>query len=161
MEHLDKTDIQLIKLLQENARYSLKMLSEKVNLSTPAVSTRIDKLQTMGIIKGYTAIVDQLKLGFIITAFINLEVPPKGKPEFYEYIETCPNVLECNCVTGNYSMLIKVAFKNTIELDTFIGILQKNTAEELRTSFHMIFPGPEKKHSIGRICSHNSYSNMV
>ena len=125
MEHLDKTDIQLIKLLQENARYSLKMLSEKVNLSTPAVSTRIDKLQTMGIIKGYTAIVDQLKLGFIITAFINLEVPPKGKPEFYEYIETCPNVLECNCVTGNYSMLIKVAYKNTIELDTFIGILQK------------------------------------
>ena len=125
MEQLDKTDIQLIKLLQENARYSLKLLSEKVNLSTPAVSTRIDKLQSMGIIKGYTAIVDQLKLGFIITAFINLEVAPKGKPEFYEYIETCPNVLECNCVTGNYSMLIKVAFRNTIELDSFIGILQK------------------------------------
>lgn len=125
MEQLDKTDIQLIKLLQENARYSLKLLSEKVNLSTPAVSTRIDKLQSMGIIKGYTAVVDLLKLGFIITAFINLEVPPKGKPEFYEYIETNPNVLECNCVTGNYSMLIKVAFKNTIELDSFIGVLQK------------------------------------
>lgn len=125
MEQLDQIDIKLIKLLQENARYSLKSLAEKVNLSTPAVSWRIEKLQDLGIIQGYTAIIDQFKLGFNITAFINLEVPPTGKEVFYSFIETCPNVLECNCVTGNYSMLIKVAFKTTMELDGFIGVLQK------------------------------------
>ncbi len=125
MEQLDRTDIKLIKLLQENARYSLKYLAEKVELSTPAVSSRIEKLQNSGVIKGYSARIDQYKLGFNITAFINLEVPPTGKPDFYQYIDTCPNVLECNCVTGSYSMLIKVAFRTTMELDGFIGFLQK------------------------------------
>lgn len=61
----------------------------------------------------------------MITAFINLEVEPVQKAEFYPFVQNCPNVLECNCVTGNYSMLIKVAFKNTEELDAFIGRIQE------------------------------------
>ena len=42
-----------------------------------------------------------------------------------DFIEKIPNVIECNCVTGTYSMLMKVAFPSTIELETFIGRLQK------------------------------------
>jgi Lrp/AsnC family leucine-responsive transcriptional regulator len=50
---------------------------------------------------------------------------PVLKSEFYPFIKNCPNVIECNCVTGMYSMLIKVAFPSTMELDMFIGKLQK------------------------------------
>lgn len=78
MDKLDRTDIKLIKLLQDNARYSLKYLAEQVCLSTPAVSSRIDKLEKNGYIKGYTAVIDRNALGFSITAFINLEVPPEA-----------------------------------------------------------------------------------
>ena len=63
-------------------------------------------------------------LGYHIKAFINLEVAPKDKKEFYPYIENWPNVIECNCVTGDYSMLLEVQFKSTDELDQFIGELQ-------------------------------------
>ena len=122
---MDKVDIKLIKLLQENARYPLKHLAEQVFLSPPAVSARIEKLEQSGVITGYGASVDKLKLGYNITAFINLEVSPKEKDEFYPFIKACPNVLECNCVTGKYSMLIKVAYHTTMELDAFIGQLQK------------------------------------
>lgn len=122
---MDEIDLKLIKLLQENARYSLKHLAEAVFLSTPAVSARILKLEEAGIITGYSVNVDPTKFGYNIKAFINLEMSPKQKPEFYPFIEACPNVLECNCVTGNYSMLIKVAYHTTVELDTFIGELQK------------------------------------
>ena len=122
---MDKIDLKLLSLLQENARYPLKHLAEEVFLSSPAVSTRIDRLEKQGIIKGYTAVVDPLKLGYHVTAFINLEMHPSQKPSFYPFIEACPNVLECNCVTGQYSMLIKVAFRSTVELETFIGQLQK------------------------------------
>ena len=117
---MDKVDIKLIKLLQENARYPLKHLAEQVFLSPPAVSARIEKLEQAGIITGYGASVDKLKLGYNITAFINLEVSPREKDEFYPFIKACPNVLECNCVTGKYSMLIKVAYHTTMELDAFI-----------------------------------------
>lgn len=122
---MDKIDLKIIRLLQENARYPLKHLAEQVYLSTPAVSSRIEKLEEAGVIQGYSVKVNKLKLGFNITAFINLEVAPKEKSVFYPFISTCPNVLECNCVTGKYSMLLKVAFHTTMELDSFIGKLQK------------------------------------
>lgn len=122
---MDKIDVKLLALLQQNARYSLKQLAEHVFLSSPAVSSRIERLEKEGYITGYQAQVDEQKLGYHITAFINLEMTPKLKETFYPFISSCPNVLECNCVTGNYSMLIKVAFPSTQELDTFIGQLQK------------------------------------
>lgn len=78
-----------------------------------------------GIISGYHALVDPIKLGYHIIAFINLNVMPEDKPKFYDYAKDIPNVLECSCVTGEYSMLMKVAFQSTMELDIFIGQLQK------------------------------------
>ncbi|MDD3224559.1 MAG: Lrp/AsnC family transcriptional regulator [Clostridium sp.] len=122
---MDKIDLKLIELLQKNARYSLKYLAKEVFLSTPAVSSRILKLEEAEIITGYSAKVDPLKLGYNIKAFVNLEMSPRKKPEFYPFIEQCPNVLECNCVTGKYSMIITVAYHTTLELDALIGELQK------------------------------------
>lgn len=122
---MDRIDKKILSLLQQNARYPLKHLASKVFLSSPAVSTRIERMEKSGIITGYHASVDPIQLGYHITAFINMALDPKEKENFYPFVEDCPNVLECNCVTGQYSMLLKVAFPSTMELDTFIGHLQK------------------------------------
>ena len=135
---MDKIDSMLISLLQKNARTPLKVLASKVYLSAPAVSSRIDKLDKQGVILGYNAEIAKQKLGYHITAFINLELSANQKPEFYPFITKCPNVLECNCVTGNYSMLIKVAFMSTQELDNFIGELQRFG----KTSTQIVFSTP-------------------
>ncbi|MCD8019451.1 MAG: Lrp/AsnC family transcriptional regulator [Clostridiales bacterium] len=132
---MDKIDKKIIALLQENARYPLKLLAQKVFLSSPAVSTRIERLEKNGIITGYHATVDPVMLGYHITAFINLTLDPKQKDEFYPYVTECPNVLECNCVTGLYSIMLKVAFPSTMELDTFIGHLQKYGNTETQIVF--------------------------
>ena len=131
--NLDKIDKRIIELLQENARYPLKYLASEVFLSSPAVSSRIERLEKSGIIKGYHATIDPISLGYHITAFINLSLDPKQKPEFYPFISACPNVLECDCVTGNFSMHMKVCFPSTQELDTFIGQLQQfgNTERDI------------------------------
>jgi len=121
---MDAIDVKILTLLQENARYPLKYLAEKVYLSSPAVSARIERLEKQGIISGYHVSLNPIVLGYHITAFINLTLEPKQKPDFYPFIESCPNVLECNCVTGAYSMMIKVCFPSTQELDGFIGQLQ-------------------------------------
>ena len=122
---MDQIDKQLLITLQENARVPLKQLAEKVFLSSPAAAARIARLEKEGIIKGYHMEVDWFKLGYHITAFINLEVAPEQKKDFYPFIKAYPNVMECNCVTGNYSMLIKVCFRNTMNLDAFIGDIQR------------------------------------
>ena len=122
---MDDIDRKILKLLQANARMSLKTIAEKTFLSSPAVSARIERLEKDGIIAGYHAFVDPMKLGYHILAFINLDVVPEDKPKFYAYANDVPNVLECNCVTGEYSMLMKVAFQSTMDLDIFIGQLEK------------------------------------
>ena len=122
---MDNIDKKILHLLQHNARTPLKYLANKVFLSSPAVSARIDRLEKAGVITGYHAGINPEALGYHITAFIHMALDPKQKPTFYPFIDACPNVLECNCVTGAYSMLMKVCFPSTMELDSFIGQLQR------------------------------------
>ena len=90
---LDKIDLKLMSLLQENARYSLKQLAQEVFLSSPAVSARLEQLEQAGYIVGYTAKIDPIKMGYHITAFINLEMSPDMKSTFYPFAEACPNAV--------------------------------------------------------------------
>lgn len=137
---MDHSDRKILSLLQENARYPLKKLAQSVFLSSPAVSTRLEKLENSGIITGYHASVDAAKLGYPITAFIQLTLEPKLKSSFYPFITNCPNVLECNCITGYYSILIKVAFESTSDLDVFIGKLQDYGSTETQIVFSTVVP---------------------
>lgn len=114
----------ILGILQKDARIPIKEIAKEVFLSSPAVSARIEKLEKDGIITGYQAKVDLVKMGYYVTAYINLAMQPSLKPKFYKFVESVPNVLECSCVTGEYSMHIKTAFHTTQELDTFIGHLQ-------------------------------------
>ena len=136
---MDDIDRKILKLLQENARTSLKTIAEKTFLSSPAVSSRIERMEREGIILGYEAQVDPIKLGYHILAFINLNVLPEDKPKFYAYANGVPNILECSCVTGEYSMLMKVAFPSTRELDIFVGQLQTygKTSTQIIFSTHV------------------------
>ena len=122
---MDNVDRRILTLLQENARTPLKVIAEQVFLSSPAVRARIERLEQGGFIMGSQAQVSSMQMGYQIKAFINLELEPAQKPEFYPYIESCPNVMECCCVTGDYSMLIKVCFHTTQELDHFINELHR------------------------------------
>ena len=141
---MDSIDLKLIGLLQENARMSLKQLAEQVFLSSPAVSARIERLESAGYILGYQAQLSCAAMGYQIKAFINLEIEPSQKPEFYPYIESCPNVMECDCVTGDYSMFIKVCFHTTQELDQFINQLHRFG----RTRTQIVFSTPVEHRGI-------------
>lgn len=141
---MDSIDRKILHLLQNNARTPLKYLASKVFLSSPAVSARIDRLEKSGIITGYHAEINHEALGYHITAFIHMALDPKQKPIFYPFIDACPNVLECNCVTGAYSMLMKVCFPSTMELDSFIGQLQKFG----NTETQIVFSNPVRTRGI-------------
>ncbi|MCQ2440451.1 MAG: Lrp/AsnC family transcriptional regulator [Clostridia bacterium] len=132
---MDAIDLKIISILEKNARIPLKNLAEQVFLSSPATASRIEKLEKEGIIISYSARLDLKKLGLPITAFINLDLDPKQKPTFYPFICSHPNVLECNCVTGRYSQLLKVAFESTEALDAFIGELNNFGHTETQIAF--------------------------
>ncbi|MBQ9941960.1 MAG: Lrp/AsnC family transcriptional regulator [Christensenellaceae bacterium] len=122
---MDNIDRKLLDLLAENARTSLKQLAEQVFLSSPAVSARIEHLEKQGILKGYTTRLDGEKLGLPVAAYIYLDVAAGGRDQALTLIEECANVVECDCITGNYALLIKAAFADTQQLDGFVRQLQK------------------------------------
>ena len=122
---LDEVDEKILAMLQDNARVSLKDIGAEVSMSPTAVGTRIDRMLAEGVLEGFTTKLNPEAMGHYIKAFINLEVSPEQKAEFYPYIDSVLNVVECNCVTGEYSMLIEVEFLDTEELDDFINNLQK------------------------------------
>ena len=114
MEHkLDNIDRKIIEMLQKNARTPVKEIAKEVFLSSPAVSARIEHLEKNGLITGYHAQINPVFLGYHIKAFINLEVEPNQKKDFYPFIQSIPNVIECNCVTGDYSMAFHTAARLT------------------------------------------------
>ena len=119
--HMDKIDAKILEMLQKDARVPLKQIASEVYLSSPAVSARIERLEKEGVLQGYQALVSPMKLGYLIKAYVNLEISPSQKLEGYPYLKDNPNVLECDCVTGSYSVIMKVAFPSTMELDLFIG----------------------------------------
>lgn len=122
---LDSIDEKIVELLQENARISIKEIASQVFLSSPAVTARIERLENNGILVGYHAVVNPEALGYHVKAFINLDLEPVQKKDFYPFITKIDNVIACNCVTGDYSMLMEVAFTDTNELDKFINELQQ------------------------------------
>ena len=122
---LDEVDEKILEILQDNARTSLKDIAEQVFLSPTAVGTRIDRMLEEGVLEGFTTRLNPEAMGHYVKAFINLQVEPVQREEFYEYIDGVLNVIECNCVTGDYSMLIEVRFPTTTELDHFIVELQR------------------------------------
>ena len=136
MKHkLDFIDHQIISLLQENARMSLKQIASRVYLSSPAASARMDKLEREGYITGFHASITREMMGYPIKAFVTLAVDAKLKDEFLNYMTQCRNVIECNCITGDYAMLLEVVYPSTEELEQFVGKLQRYG----KTTTHIVF----------------------
>lgn len=142
---MDRTDRELVKYLQENARYSLKQLSERVHLSSPAVAARIEKLQRDRIITGFHADINLDKIGYSILSYINVEMySPKEKPAIIQLIESEQCVLECHIVSGSYTMLLKAAFQSTPDLERFISKLQRFGSTET----HVVLSTPVQPRAI-------------
>lgn len=121
---LDSIDKKILELLTENARMPLKDIAKEVFLTAPAVATRINHLIENNYITGFHACLNPELLGYHVKAYIFVALDPKDKASFYPFVENTPGVIQCDCVTGDYSMALQVQFKSTVELDEFIGELQ-------------------------------------
>ncbi|MCH4169454.1 MAG: Lrp/AsnC family transcriptional regulator [Streptococcaceae bacterium] len=118
---MDNIDMTILNCLQDDAHSSLKEMSQLCYISSSAVSNHVKNMEKLKIIYGYQALVDVKKLGYHIKCHIWIDVSPESKEDFYEFIYSVPNILECDCITGNYNMLIKAVFKETEDLDYFIN----------------------------------------
>ena len=106
---MDDLDRKILSLLAKNARMPVKEIAEQVALTSPAVSSRIHKLETDGIISGYTVVLNRPADRVYVDALISLSVTPSHRDELVELMQNSKEVLQCYHVTGAYTFLIKVS----------------------------------------------------
>ena len=104
---MDDLDWKILSLLQHNGRMTYTDLSRQVNLSVPAVTERVKRMEESGVIEGYSARINPVAAGYAMQSLIGSTVPQPAKSKFLKFIETIPEVLECKHVTGaeSYNMV--------------------------------------------------------
>src|SRR5215210_1882249 len=108
---LDSTDLAILKLLQENARITVKEISEKVHLSTTPVHERIKRMEESGVIKQYATLVDHTKVkkGLMVICYVSLKQHSKNAGDkFIRTINELNEVIECYNISGEFDFMLKV-----------------------------------------------------
>lgn len=123
MDTLDKTDLQILRILQENARLTTKELAAQVSLSSTPVFERLKRLENKGYIKKYIAVLDADKLnqGFVVFCSVKLRRLNRDiATEFTEIIKKIPEVTECYNISGSSDYLLKIHACNMKHYQEFI-----------------------------------------
>jgi len=112
---LDKTDLQILKILQQNGRITNLQLSNEIGLSPAPTLERVRKLENSGYILSYHALVDEEKLGLGIKTFIQVSLDFHQNDTiqvFLDKIQEIKEITECHHVTGQCDFLLKVYVKD-------------------------------------------------
>lgn len=108
---LDKKDMAILTLLQQNARVTVKEISEKIHLSTTPVHERIKRMEESGVIKQYVTLVDQNKvdLNLMVICYVSLKEHSKlAGSKFIKNVNGMHEVIECYSISGEFDFMLKV-----------------------------------------------------
>lgn len=112
---LDQKDVAILKLLQSNARMTIKEISDKVNLSTTPVYERIKWMEETGVIRQYATLVDPAKLNkhLMVIVYVSLKQHNKtAGSKFVKAINEMNEVLECYSISGEFDFMLKVVVED-------------------------------------------------
>ena len=120
---MDEKDRQIVRELQLDGRITNHELAERVNLSPSPCLRRLRNLEKSGVIKGYTAVIDQKSYGLPITAFIRIRLGHHSQDAaqvFEEKIEDIGEILDCHLMTGDCDYLLRVVVESLEAYEIFI-----------------------------------------
>jgi Lrp/AsnC family transcriptional regulator, leucine-responsive regulatory protein len=120
---LDNIDFQILRLLSENSRIQWKDLGQQIHMTGQAVGNRIKKLEESGVIKAYTLLVDEMKLGLTYTAFVIIYMKTANHDSFIRFVHDRNEVLEVHRVSGEGCYHLKIKVKSQEEVNLFLNQL--------------------------------------
>ena len=140
MYKIDTIDKKILKILQKNAKASTKEVAFKVGLSTTPVYERIKRMEKMGIISYYSAILNKEKIGFDLTVFcqVSLQTHTKKLIEKFEIaVHNMEEVQDMYHVAGGFDYLLKVVLKDNRQYHDFVidKLSQLNIISNVQSNF--------------------------
>lgn len=144
MEELSSQELLLLRMLQENSKFDIADLTDKLGMSRTSVYDKIKKLENDGYIKQYTAIIDQKKIGLRFTVIVNVSLNSQRIEYVNEFLESISNldeVMEAYVTGGVFDVVLKVVVKDPEAYNDFVT--KKLSAVEhiskIQSSFVMRF----------------------
>lgn len=150
MEQLDDKDIKLLKLLQDNAKLTVKELAKEINLSPSPVFERVKRLEQDGFVKRYAAILDAEKLNRGFTVFCQIKLKIHDRSVGYDFVKEIleiEEVAECYNISGDFDFLLKVQVRDMKHYQDFV--FNKLGSVDSIGSTHSTFVMAEVKNNQG------------
>ena len=123
---MDHIDTQILRCLTQDARMNASQISQRVNLSISAVIERMKKMEASGLIKGYTAVLDEKMTGFNVQAMISIRLEhPKYNQAFNRQMFLHENVMECFYITGDFDYVARIGVRSTEELTRVLNEIKQ------------------------------------
>ena len=136
---MDRTDYQILNILQADSRTTLRQIGDQVGLTAPAVSERIHRMEEKGIIRDYRIDVDREQLDCSMTGFILVAPEPEKYNSFCEFCQKNPAIISHYHVIGVFNALLRFAVRGTRELDELLSAIKRfgdsQTSVQLKTYF--------------------------
>ena len=121
---LDRTDLRILRRIQNNARISNLELAEAAGLSPAPCLRRVKAMEAKGVIKRYAAIVDASAVGLPISIFINVSLERQERQhmeKFEQRIQSYPEVMECYLMTGSSDYLVRIVVPDLQSYERFLA----------------------------------------
>jgi Lrp/AsnC family leucine-responsive transcriptional regulator len=120
---MDSVDLEILSLIQNDARVAHASVGEKLGLTAPAVHARIKRLEREGIILGYLTAINPAAVNQVLLAFVRVTNNASGtiEKDFEEFVRREPNILECHDTSGEDSYLLKIRTDSAASLRALLG----------------------------------------
>lgn len=146
---MDRIDYRILECLKKNARMTTSEIGKSINMSVSAVSERIKRLESSGVISQYTTILNRERVGQDVRAFIMVRIE---NPEFYsdsieDMMRREPHILEAHMLAGDYDYMLKVVARSTRSLEQLLYAI-KSTKGIQKTMTMMVLSSLKEEFTI-------------
>ncbi|MFA6153733.1 Lrp/AsnC family transcriptional regulator [Mesorhizobium sp.] len=140
MRVLDDIDRKIIAAIQGNGKITANELSDRVGLSPSPCARRVRLLEDSGVIKGYTAVIDQKKVGLPISAFASIKLERQREEDLDRFalaVARWPEVVDCYLMTGQRDYLMRIVVRDLEAYERFIKdkLTRLDGVASIETSF--------------------------
>ena len=137
---MDAIDARLLSALQRDGRQTVTDLAAAIGLSPTPCARRLARLEAEGVIEGYSARVDQARIGFPVSVFIQVELESQSKDAidaFESAVRGFERVMECHLMTGTRDILMRVVAADLADFDRFLEdkLMRVPGIRSMRSSF--------------------------
>ncbi len=137
---LDRLDRAILEQLQKNARLSNQELADLVGLSPSPCWRRVKRLEEIGVIREYVALLEPSQIGVPILAYAQISLDdhrPESVDKFDRFVQSSPQVLECCSLSGQYDYLLKIVCESMEAYETYLSreLLRQTDVRSVNTSF--------------------------